>query len=306
MKALFDAIYDKFIVDGKYGLTALYNTEADDEAVYPYGTFSLVGNRTDMTGDFSVDDEDCLVQFNLFDDDPKSTDINAAYKLLKAAFDKFDLVVAGYETISLVKEVANLIRVEKRWQYNISFRIQIQSSEIVRALTYGLPKTGQVIEYEAGDDGTYEAGWWRGRLNADNRIRYIAETIGGDDIVFDLATGLMWAADGNESGCNNGAIATWSDAIIYTEALSFAGFSDWRLPNVKELLSLVEYDADLYVASEPLIQEPPFSNTSRATYNTSTTTPGSTANRMIVNFNTGEIQHTAKTNMRRLRACRRI
>ena len=126
MKVLFDAIYDKFIADGKYGLSALYNTEAGDKAVYPYGTFSLVGNRTDMTGDFGDDDEDCLIQFNLFDDDPKCTDINAAYKLLKAAFDKFDLVVAEHETVSLVKEVANLIRVEKVWQYNISFRILIQ------------------------------------------------------------------------------------------------------------------------------------------------------------------------------------
>ncbi len=126
MKVLFDAIYDKFIADGKYGLTDIYNVEADDEAVYPYGTYSLVANRTDMTGNFGDDDEDCLIQFNLFDDSPKCTVINAAYKLLKAAFDKFDLVVAEHETVSMVKEVANLIHVEGVWQYNISFRILIQ------------------------------------------------------------------------------------------------------------------------------------------------------------------------------------
>ncbi len=180
--------------------------------------------------------------------------------------------------------------------------------QLVRSgvLTYGLPKTGQVIEYEAGDDGTYEAGWWRGRLNADNRIRYIAETIGGDDIVLDLATGLMWAADGNAAGCNNGAAITWANAIIYAEALSFAGFSDWHLPNVKELLSLIEYDADLVVAVAPLIQEPPFSNTARGTYSTSTTMPATTANYSIVNFYDGSVWETAKVNLRRLRACRQI
>lgn len=125
MKALFDAIYDKYVADGKYGLTALYNTEADDEAAYPYATFSLVAATTELV-DFTEDWENCLIQFNLFDNDSKSTDINAACLALTNAFHKFDLVVAGYDTISLVKEVANLIRVEKIWQYNVSFRIIIQ------------------------------------------------------------------------------------------------------------------------------------------------------------------------------------
>ncbi len=125
MKALFDAIYDKFIADGKYGLTALYNTEADSEAVFPYGVFSLVG-ATGELADFTTDQENTLIQFNLFDDDPKSTAVNAAAKAIKTAFHKFDLIIAGSETISLLKEVANLIRVEGVWQYNISFRILIQ------------------------------------------------------------------------------------------------------------------------------------------------------------------------------------
>ena len=310
MNVLFDAIYAKFTADGKYGLAELHNTEAvfseTNPLVYPYGVFSLVNAASELA-DFTTDWEDCLIHFNLFDDNPNSSDINTAYEAIKTAFHKFDLYVVGYETVSLVKEVANLIRVESVWQYNVSFRLTIQSSEIVsEILTYGLPKTGQIIEYAAGDDGTYEAGWWIGRLNADNRTRYIAETIGGDDIVRDLATGLMWAADGNAAGCNNGATATWANAIIYAEALSFAGFSDWRLPNVKELLSLIEYDADLVVAVAPLIQEPPFSNTARGTYSTSTTMPVTTANYSIVNFYDGSVWETAKVNLRRLRACRRI
>ena len=116
----------------------------------------------------------------------------------------------------------------------------------------------------------------------------------------------MWAADGNAAGCNNGAMVNWTDAIIYAEALSFAGFSDWHLPNVKELLSLIEYDADLVVAVAPLIQEPPFSNTARGTYSTSTTSPDNTANYSIVNFFNGQITSTGKVNLRRLRACRQI
>jgi len=125
MKTLFEAIYNKFVADGKYGLTALYNTEAEGEAAYPYGIFSLVNAATELA-DFTEDWENCLIQFNLFDDDPKATDISAVCKLLKDAFHKFDLDIDGYETISLVKEVANLIRVGERWLYNISFRIIIQ------------------------------------------------------------------------------------------------------------------------------------------------------------------------------------
>ena len=133
----------------------------------------------------------------------------------------------------------------------------------------GLPKTGQVTEYQAGDDGTYEAGWLKGRLNANNRTRFSAETRGGDDIVLDRATGLMWAADGDEAGCNNGATLTWAAAITYANGLTFAGFTDWRVPNINEIFSI----SNAALAS-PSIAEPPFSNTVNGIYWSSTTRVG--------------------------------
>lgn len=108
-------------------------------------------------------------------------------------------------------------------------------------LTRQLPKTGQTVQYAVGDDGTYEAGWWLRRLNANNRTRFLARTIGGDDIVLDRATGLMWAADGLAAGCNNGATITWAAAITYANGLNFAGFTDWRVPNINEKVSLADY-----------------------------------------------------------------
>jgi hypothetical protein len=33
----------------------------------------------------------------------------------------------------------------------------------------------------------------------------------------------------------------WCDALTYCENLSFAGHDDWRLPNIRELQSLVDY-----------------------------------------------------------------
>ena len=54
-----------------------------------------------------------------------------------------------------------------------------------------------------------------------------------DGTVTDGRTGLMW--EQAEPGRKN-----WTDAISYCEASSFAGYLDWRLPNFKELESLVD------------------------------------------------------------------
>lgn len=34
---------------------------------------------------------------------------------------------------------------------------------------------------------------------------------------------------------------TWQNALKYCEGLALAGHTDWRLPNVRELLSIVDY-----------------------------------------------------------------
>ncbi len=68
------------------------------------------------------------------------------------------------------------------------------------------------------------------------------ETYGANDFtdnqngtITDNATGLMWMQD------DNGAGILWSEALEYAESFEFAGFSDWRLPDVKELQSIVDY-----------------------------------------------------------------
>jgi len=57
----------------------------------------------------------------------------------------------------------------------------------------------------------------------------------GDGTVTDLATGLMWQQADSVTGMN------WQAALAYAEALSLAGWQDWRLPNAKELQSIVDY-----------------------------------------------------------------
>lgn len=56
----------------------------------------------------------------------------------------------------------------------------------------------------------------------------------GDGTVTDLDTGLMWTQAPSDAALN------WTDALGYAEGLGLAGHEDWRLPNVKELQSLVD------------------------------------------------------------------
>jgi hypothetical protein len=102
--------------------------------------------------------------------------------------------------------------------------------------TGGLEQTGQTTSYATGDDGDLQKG------NALPDPRFCEN---GDGTVTDNLTGLVWLQDANKG---DGKM-TWEDALTYCSSLeadsseltddSVAG--DWRLPNIKELLSLVDY-----------------------------------------------------------------
>jgi len=51
--------------------------------------------------------------------------------------------------------------------------------------------------------------------------------------VTDINTGLMWQQ-------GEGGQKAWEDAITYCEGSSLAGYTDWRLPNIKELESITD------------------------------------------------------------------
>jgi len=71
-------------------------------------------------------------------------------------------------------------------------------------------------------------------------------TVHGDGTVTDTRTGLMWkqCQEGYAgAGCTLDGGTTrfdWQAALAHAESHSFAGHGDWRLPNLKELDSLVE------------------------------------------------------------------
>jgi hypothetical protein len=75
-------------------------------------------------------------------------------------------------------------------------------------------------------------------------------TDNGDGTVTDMVTGLMWrqcpeGLSSTNATCDAGsAVAyTWQEALARAQTVNgtgFAGHNDWRLPNVKELMSLSE------------------------------------------------------------------
>ncbi len=57
----------------------------------------------------------------------------------------------------------------------------------------------------------------------------------GDETVTDSATELMWQQNDSNS------TLSWDEALGFCEDLSLANHDDWKLPNAKELQSIVDY-----------------------------------------------------------------
>jgi len=156
----------------------------------------------------------------------------------------------------------------------------------------GLPPTGQTTQYRYGDDGDYQAGW-----PFQYQVQYIAPSF--DSVVVDGKTGLMWARDGDEEGCNWGQQTDWDSAIDWCNNLDFAGYDDWRLPNVKELQSIVDYGT-----WGPAIDTTYFIYTKSNFYWSSTTFDYNTYYAWGVNFYSGPVSTNNKTDDYYVRAVR--
>jgi hypothetical protein len=131
-----------------------------------------------------------------------------------------------------------------------------------------IPKTGQVTSYYSGDDGYIQGGIaWPSPRFADH----------GDGTVTDHLTGLMWTKDADLAD----EPKTWQEALNYVAGMNTGtnpnfGYNDWRLPNIKELRSLIDHSQH-----DPALQlGHPFTNAPQASqgrYWSSTTCLGCTS-----------------------------
>ena len=99
-----------------------------------------------------------------------------------------------------------------------------------------VPQTGQTASYATGDDGDLEKGVvWPNPRVTDN----------GDGTVTDNLTGLIWLKNANCFG-----LRTWNNALSDCNGLAGGSYGltdgsqagDWRLPNKRELFSLMHDD----------------------------------------------------------------
>lgn len=123
----------------------------------------------------------------------------------------------------------------------------------------------------------------------------------GDGTVHDACTGLTWLkgtldADGVE-GTTQGDLLEWCDALSRCEALVFAGHADWRLPSVRELESIVDYDR-----REPAI--PPLFEAEPSFYVSSTSYTGFAGLAWGVDFESGRTTAEGRTSGAYVRAVR--
>lgn len=155
-----------------------------------------------------------------------------------------------------------------------------------------LPVTGQTSAWQVGDDGYIEAG---------SPFSFKMSISAGDQLTLDRNTGLMWAADGNARGGSFGQQTDWNAAIDWCNNLSFGGYTDWRLPNARELQSICDYGTNY-----PPINTTYFPNTRTSRYWTSSTYTTNSLYAWSLGFTTGRFYASSEktTDTEYLRAVR--
>jgi hypothetical protein len=105
---------------------------------------------------------------------------------------------------------------------------------------------GHIKSYETGkyfdgssimaSDGMFVPGCFVRAVRGTTSLYDMDYLDNGDGTVTDRSSALMWAKD------DSGMKMDWVEALKYAEGASLAGHRDWRLPNAKELQSLVDYE----------------------------------------------------------------
>lgn len=98
--------------------------------------------------------------------------------------------------------------------------INVQIDDII------IKKTGQITSYGEFDDGYYQSG--------------VENNITKDTITIDNVTNLMWHNDYNSAT----KLLNFNDAKQYCEDSTLGGYTDWLLPSIYQLKTIIDYSKD--------------------------------------------------------------
>lgn len=141
-----------------------------------------------------------------------------------------------------------------------------------------------------------------------DRAKFVVEASG---VVVDLSTGLMWQRcpmgyEWKNSACAlpAGAVTvfSWEQALVQAaKAKSFAGFSDWRMPNKNELGSIVDY-----ACAQPALDSTLFPETAPSGYWTNSPNSFTPERAWAVNFAYGDHMSSMRADLLGVRLVREI
>ena len=134
-----------------------------------------------------------------------------------------------------------------------------------------------------------------GSVRGNFQHNYKPQSTNDTTIVRDYVTGLMWEKAGSPVKMN------WNEAKTYIDQLNqkaYAGYSDWRLPTVEELASLLEFDKK----NGNNFIDPAFDATQNFCWSSDTVVTSNAA--WAVGFNSGHIYYDALDRTNYVRAVR--
>ncbi len=160
-----------------------------------------------------------LMNFNGTDPDPTATDSSGLTPFIDDT-----VFTIGYGDISAGDRIIDS-------QFAVT-TIYVDYVMVNQEAMFGLNLVdGRIKGYPTLTGKTYYAYYCRG--NTAYGVNSFQDNSNGT--VSDLATGLMWAQADSGTGMD------WETALNYAETNTLAGHTDWRLPNAKELQSLLDY-----------------------------------------------------------------
>jgi hypothetical protein len=176
------------------------------------------------------------------------------------------------------------------------------------------PATGQVTCWNSSGAVITCAGTGHdGEIQAGATLAYMDND---DGTITDLNTGLMWEKKSDDGSVHNkDTTYTWDNAfavhVATLNSTAFAGYADWRVPNVKELQSIIDYER-LIPSVDPVFDNctPPgctvtsCSCTASSRYWSSTTGANGPAAAWSVDFGVSHVSSFGKFTPGRVRAVR--